>query len=148
MAGNTYFNLDRFVAAQASVYPYALNELHAGCKHGHWMWFIFPQLQGLGLSPMAELFGLPSLEHARQYLAHPILGPRLAECTRAVNALEGRSLEAVFGSPDHLKFRSSMTLFALAEYREHSLYREAIDRMCAGLMDEQTLSRLEVSTPA
>lgn len=148
MAGNTYFNPDRFVAAQAPVYPSALDELRAGCKQGHWMWFIFPQVQGLGRSPMAELFSLPSLEHARQYLAHPILGPRLAECTRAVNALEGWSLEAIFGSPDHLKFRSSMTLFALAESPKAGLYREAVDRMCAGVMDERTLSRLEVSASA
>ncbi len=107
------------------------------------MWFIFPQLRGLGRSSMADLFGLPSLNHARQYLAHPTLGPRLVTCTHAVNAVKGRSLNAIFGSPDDLKFRSSMTLFALAAGKDGEVFRQALDQWCEGVMDPRTASLLE-----
>src|SRR3712207_1394859 len=94
------FDLERFVTAQAPMFTTALNELKAGQKRSHWMWFVFPQLSGLGRSAMATLYGIGSLDEARAYLAHPLLGPRLVECTRAVLAIEGRSLHAIFGSPD------------------------------------------------
>jgi uncharacterized protein (DUF1810 family) len=106
------FDLNRFVIAQAPVFAAALDELKAGRKRSHWMWFIFPQLRGLGHSSMAEFYGISSLDEGRAYLAHPLLGPRLILCTETVLALQGRSLHAIFGSPDDMKFRSSMTLFS------------------------------------
>ena len=106
------FNLDRFVQAQDPVLAQVRAELWAGHKRTHWMWFVFPQLAGLGRSDTARYYALASLEEARAYLAHPLLGPRLIECTNLVNAVEGRSAHQIFGSPDDLKFHSSMTLFA------------------------------------
>src|SRR3954469_15042477 len=108
------FDLERFVTAQAPIFSAALDELKAGRKRSHWMWFIFPQLRGPGRSPTAEFYGLGSLDEACAYLAHPVLGPRLTLCTEARLAVQGRCLHAIFGSPDDLKFCSSMTLFALA----------------------------------
>lgn len=108
------FNLQRFVDAQARTYESALAELTAGAKRTHWMWFIFPQIAGLGSSSTARFYAIGSLEEARAYLAHPVLGPRLRACTAAVLAVEGRSAHEIFGSPDDLKFRSSMTLFGEA----------------------------------
>ena len=137
------FDLQRFVTAQAPVFKTALAELEAGHKRSHWMWFVFPQLRGLGVSPTAQAYGLASLEEARAYLTHPLLGPRLERCVRAVMATEGRSLHAIFGSPDDMKFRSSMTLFACAAGEPGALFREALDRYCAGRMDERTLALLE-----
>src|SRR3954470_2345249 len=107
------FDRERFVTAQAPVFATALAELQAGQKRSHWMWFVFPQLRGLGRSAMARHYGVGSLAEARAYLAHPLLGPRLIECTCAVLAIEGRPLHAIFGSPDDVKFCSSMTLFSL-----------------------------------
>jgi uncharacterized protein (DUF1810 family) len=106
------FNLERFVSAQAAVYEQVLEELRAGEKHSHWIWFIFPQMKGLGHSPQADHFGIGSLEEAVAYLRHPVLGPRLGQCTRLVTLVEGRTIREIFGFPDDLKFRSSMTLFA------------------------------------
>ena len=106
------FRLARFVEAQARNFADALAELEAGAKRSHWMWYVFPQLAGLGLSPTAEFYGIGSRDEARAYLAHPLLGPRLDATTRAVLSHPGRSLQAIFGSPDDMKFRSSMTLFA------------------------------------
>jgi uncharacterized protein (DUF1810 family) len=106
------FDLQRFVDAQASVYPQVVSELRAGRKRSHWMWFIFPQIAGLGHSAMARKFAIRSREEATAYLAHPILGPRLRECTDLVLAVENRSITEILGSPDDIKFRSSMTLFA------------------------------------
>ena len=106
------YNLQRFVNAQAPVYERVVAELRAGEKRSHWMWFIFPQPAGLGHSEMARRFAISSLDEAKAYLAHPVLGPRLRECTALVNAVNGRSIEDIFGYPDDLKFRSSMTLFA------------------------------------
>jgi uncharacterized protein (DUF1810 family) len=138
------FDLERFVTAQAPVFAAALDELELGQKRSHWMWFVFPQLRGLGHSSMAEFYGIGSLDEARAYLAHPLLGPRLMLCTQAVLAIEGRSLHAIFGSPDDLKFRSSMTLFSLAvaEVGE-SAFRQAMDRYCEGRADERTLALLQ-----
>ena len=108
------FHLERFVEAQDGVYERVCEELKGGKKRSHWMWFIFPQIRGLGRSPMAERFAIGSLEEARAYLGHAILGARLRECTGLVNAVEGRSASEIFGFPDDLKFHSSMTLFARA----------------------------------
>ncbi|MCX4198386.1 DUF1810 family protein [Methylobacterium organophilum] len=113
------YELGRFVAAQEGVYPRALAELQAGDKRSHWMWFVFPQIAGLGASPMAQRYAIGSLAEAEAYAAHPVLGARLRACTAAVNAVAGRSAHAIFGSPDDLKFRSSMTLFARAVPESH-----------------------------
>jgi uncharacterized protein (DUF1810 family) len=107
-------DLDRFVTAQADVYEQALAELTAGRKRTHWMWFVFPQIAGLGASPTAQRYAIASLDEARAYLAHPVLGPRLRECARALLGVEGRSARDILGHPDDLKLRSSMTLFARA----------------------------------
>ena len=139
------FSLDRFVTAQAPVFDRVLAELTDGRKRSHWMWFVFPQLRGLGHSSTAQFYGIGSLDEARAYLAHPILGPRLQQCTRAVLAVEGRSLHAIFGSPDDLKFCSSMTLFALAAEDPSSVFRSALDRYCEGRMDERTLTLLRTA---
>ncbi|MGB8209525.1 MAG: DUF1810 domain-containing protein, partial [Mycobacterium sp.] len=108
------FDLQRFVDAQARVYPTVLGELRVGRKRSHWIWFIFPQFAGLGSSPTAARYAISSLDEARAYLRHELLGPRLHECTQLVNAVQGRSIGEIFGSPDDLKVRSSMTLFARA----------------------------------
>ena len=108
------FDLKRFVDAQASVYRSVVEELRDGRKRSHWMWFVFPQLLGLGSSPMAVRYGISSLDEARAYLRHELLGPRLHECTRLVNQVQGRAIGEIFGSPDDLKLCSSMTLFARA----------------------------------
>jgi uncharacterized protein (DUF1810 family) len=141
------FDLERFVSAQAPVFATALAELTAGAKRSHWMWFVFPQLRGLGISPTAQFYGLGSLEEARAYLAHPVLGERLKRCTRAVLAVRGRALAAIFGAPDDMKFRSSMTLFARAAGEEGALFREALDRLCEGRRDERTLALLAGDAP-
>ena len=109
---NDQYDLQRFVDAQAPVYERVLAELRGGSKRSHWMWFIFPQLTGLGHSDMARRYAISSLEEAKAYLVHPVLGPRLHECTTLVNAVQGKSIEEIFGYPDDMKFRSSMTLFA------------------------------------
>jgi uncharacterized protein (DUF1810 family) len=140
------FNLERFVAAQAPIFPAALAELRAGRKRSHWMWFVFPQLRGLGRSSTAQFFGLGSLAEARAYLSHPVLGPRLTLCTEAVLAIQGQSLAAIFGSPDDLKFCSSLTLFSRADGGDTSVFRQALDRFCAGREDERTLALLEQGT--
>jgi uncharacterized protein (DUF1810 family) len=135
------FDLRRFVDAQASVYATALAELRAGAKRSHWMWFIFPQIAGLGVSPMAQRYAIGSPEEARAYLAHPLLGLRLCECTEAVNAVHDRSAHQIFGSPDDLKFRSSMTLFREAAPDE-PLFQAALDKYFGGAPDATTLERL------
>jgi uncharacterized protein (DUF1810 family) len=108
------FDLERFVSAQAAVFPQVLEELRAGEKRSHWIWFIFPQMKGLGHSPQAAYYGIGSREEAVAYLRHPVLGPRLRQCARLVTQVEGRAISRILGSPDDLKFRSSMTLFARA----------------------------------
>jgi len=132
------FDLERFVKAQAPVFDTALAELKAGEKRSHWMWFVFPQLRGLGQSSMAKFYGIGSLAEARAYLAHPVLGRRLKLCTEAVLAVEGRSSHEIFGSPDDMKFGSSMTLFARASADEPSVFRHALDRYCEGRPDPRT----------
>lgn len=111
---NDPYDLQRFVDAQAPLYSQVCDELRSGCKKTHWMWFVFPQLRGLGQSAMAYKYGISCQDEAEAYLQHPILGPRLRECTALVNLIEDRSIDEIFGFPDNLKFRSSMTLFAAA----------------------------------
>ena len=135
------FQLRRFVDAQAAVYPRVLAELTAGRKRSHWMWFVFPQIAGLGGSATARRFAIASLDEAAAYLAHPILGPRLRDCTRAVTAIEGRSATEIFGRPDDLKFRSSMTLFAAAS-DEAALFEAALNKFYDGEKDSLTLGRV------
>jgi uncharacterized protein (DUF1810 family) len=130
--------LDHFVAAQDRVYEQVLAELRAGRKETHWMWFIFPQLRALGRSPTAQKFGLADLHAARAYTFHPVLGPRLVECTRLVNHFSGRTALEIFGTPDDLKFRSSMTLFAHADPQEPA-FREALEKFYGGVEDPLTL---------
>jgi uncharacterized protein (DUF1810 family) len=136
------FDLERFVTAQNPVFDTALGELRAGRKRSHWMWFVFPQLRGLGRSSMAQYYGIGSLAEARAYLAHRVLGPRLDLCTRTVLDIEGKSLHAIFGSPDDMKFRSCATLFAIAAGEGDNPFRRALDRWCDGRLDEQTLTLL------
>jgi uncharacterized protein (DUF1810 family) len=137
------FDLERFVTAQTAVFPAVLAELQAGRKRTHWMWFVFPQLRGLGYSSMAAFYGIASLHEARAYLVHPVLGPRLDLCTRTLLELENGSLHQIFGSPDDMKFQSSMTLFALAAGDPVSPFYKALDRWCGGTLDPQTLRLLE-----
>jgi uncharacterized protein (DUF1810 family) len=129
--------LDRFVAAQAHVYPSVLEELRRGRKVGHWMWFIFPQIAGLGRSEMSRQYAIESLGEAREYLAHPVLGPRLRECAGVVLATSGRTAVDIVGSIDAMKLRSSMTLFHRAAPDEH-LFKYVVDRYFGGVLDPAT----------
>ncbi len=131
------FDLERFVQAQEPVMPQVLAELAAGRKRTHWMWFVFPQIAGLGRSAMAQRYALGSLDEARAYLAHPVLGPRLVRCVGLVNAVEGRTINAIFGSPDDLKFHSCMTLFALVQ-SEEAVFRQALAKYFGGKLDTAT----------
>jgi len=135
------FDLDRFIRAQAGAYPQAMAELRAGRKRSHWMWFVFPQLEGLGRSDMARRYAIGSLAEARAYLAHPVLGARLRESVEAVNALSDLTAHAVFGSPDDVKFRSSLTLFAQAA-PEEPIFRQALERYFGGEPDPLTVRLL------
>lgn len=137
---NDPFNLERFVEAQKPVYARVLGELRAGQKASHWMWFVFPQIQGLGGSPMAIRYAIASLAEARAYLGHPVLGPRLIECCEILDGLEGRSAEAIFGYPDVLKLRSSLTLFARAAGERDSVFDALLDKYYDGEPDPQTLA--------
>lgn len=137
----TGFDLDRFVAAQRTAYAQALAELEAGRKQSHWMWFVFPQMAGLGLSDRARFYGIDSAGEARAYLDHPMLGPRLVACTRAVLAHADRSAEAIFGPVDSLKFRSSMTLFETVASAD-APFGEALDAFYAGKRDPKTIGLL------
>jgi uncharacterized protein (DUF1810 family) len=134
--------LDRFLTAQKEgTYTTALEEIHNGRKESHWMWFIFPQLVGLGKSSIAKTYALADLQEARDYLAHPILGPRLIECTRAVWE-RPEPITEIFGHPDHLKFRSCMTLFAQAS-EAGSLFHIALHEKCNNTPDAMTLQLLD-----
>ena len=135
------FDLQRFVDAQAPVYPRVLAELRQGRKQTHWMWFIFPQIAGLGHSPMAQRFAIDSRAEALAYLGHGVLGSRLRECTALVNAVEGRTINEILGSPDDLKFRSSMTLFGAVS--SEALFAYAIAKFHGGVVDQQTMDLLE-----
>jgi uncharacterized protein (DUF1810 family) len=132
------FDLNRFVEAQARVYDEVLRELRAGRKRTHWMWFVFPQLRALGRSPTAKRFGIESLDEARAYLAHPLLGPRIRECTRLVAAIEGSGIEEIMGRPDDLKLRSSMTLFARAAADDDRDFTDVLSKFYRGEPDPAT----------
>jgi uncharacterized protein (DUF1810 family) len=134
------YALQRFVDAQDPVYRQVCAELAAGAKASHWMWYVFPQLKGLGRSATAEHFGIASKDEARAYLQHPVLGPRLRECTRIVLEVEGRTAAQIFGSPDDMKFRSSMTLFAAVA--DDPLFRRAIAKYFDG-DDQATIAMLQ-----
>jgi uncharacterized protein (DUF1810 family) len=133
--------LERFVEAQESIYPIVLAELRSGRKRTHWMWFIFPQMRGLGHSAMAQHYAIASRDEAAAYLAHPVLGPRLLQCCEIVSALEGTSAHRIFGSPDDFKFRSCLTLFA-AIAKDPAPFRAALDKYYAGQPDPATLDLL------
>jgi uncharacterized protein (DUF1810 family) len=135
------YDLDRFVGEQGHVYDGVLDELRRGRKTGHWIWFIFPQIAGLGQSAMSQRFAIESLDEARAYLAHPVLGPRLRECVEILLGIEGRSAEAIFGSIDSRKVRSSMTLFHRAAPDEPA-FAAVLDRYFDGVPDTLTDDRL------
>jgi len=138
------YNLNRFVDAQNSVYDDVRSELRAGQKTGHWMWFIFPQIQGLGKSETARHFAISSLAEAQAYLAHPILGPRLRQCASLVASIEDSSAEDVFGGIDSLKLRSSMTLFAQAT-PDNKIFLDILEKYFGGESDKMTLQLLQSS---
>ena len=141
MSKSDPYDLSRFVEAQDTVYRRVLTELGQGCKTSHWMWFVFPQIEGLGRSAMARRFAISSLEEARAYLQHRVLGPRIEECARLVCEVSGKTIHEIFGSPDDMKFRSSMTLFALAA-PERGIFDEALKKYFAGQKDPLTLDRI------
>ncbi len=139
--------LDRFIRAQAPVFEQVLAELRAGRKRTHWMWFVFPQIRGLGHSPTAQHYALDSLEEAEAYLRHPLLGERLRQCTRLVRDIDGRAIGEIFPDPDQLKFHSCMTLFARAAGHrtpppEDQIFRGALEKYFGGQEDPRTLERL------
>jgi uncharacterized protein (DUF1810 family) len=134
-------SLERYIKAQAPVYTRALAELKAGHKQSHWMWYVFPQIAGLGNSAMSHAFAIQSLEEARNYLAHPVLGARLRECCQTVMALDGKTAHEIFRSPDDLKFRSCLTLFAQAAPDE-SLFDDLLMKYFGGEEDPATLEVL------
>ena len=140
-ATNDPFDLQRFVDAQDRIYDTVVDELTAARKRSHWMWFIFPQLRGLGSSPTAVRFAISSADEARAYLAHELLGPRLRECARLVARIDGRSAEDIFGWPDDMKLRSSMTLFAHAA-DDNADFIAVLEKFYGGEEDPATLARL------
>jgi uncharacterized protein (DUF1810 family) len=141
MSATDAFDLERFVEAQAPVYGQVVRELQAGAKRSHWMWFIFPQVKGLGFSSMAERYAIGSRAEAEAYLRHPMLGPRLVECTHLMLQQDGMSAHAILGAPDDMKFRSSMTLFA-AVSEKGSPFERALAVFYEGQRDEKTVAHL------
>jgi len=141
MTARDPFDLQRFMKAQDPVFEQVRTELRQGQKQSHWMWFIFPQLKGLGNSPTAVEFAISSLQEATAYSHHPILGPRLRECTQLVNLVRGHSISEIFGYPDELKFRSSMTLFARAT-SANAVFSEALEKYFSGEPDPLTIGLL------
>ncbi|OEU60748.1 MAG: calpastatin [Desulfobacterales bacterium PC51MH44] len=135
-------NLQRFLSAQGDRLGSVMQELNRGKKWGHWMWYVFPQVQGLGRSPTSERYAIHSEDEAFAYLHHPVLGPRLLECTKAVNGHQNLTAEQIFGYPDYLKFRSCMTLFAKVAGK-NSPFSEALEKFFVGEPDTRTLSILE-----
>jgi len=135
------YNLERFIDSQNPVYDRVRSELRAGSKRSHWMWFIFPQIAGLGHSSTAQHYAISSLKEAEAYLQHPILGARLRECTQLVNDITGRTIEEIFGYPDDLKFRSSMTLFTRATV-DNGVFRQALQKYFDGADDPLTVKIL------
>lgn len=138
------FDLNRFVQAQAEDYEQALREITAGRKVSHWMWYVFPQLDGLGFSPMAKRYAIKSLDEARAYLAHPLLGPRLVACAEAALTVDGRTATQIFGTPDDLKLKSSATLFSAAT-PPGSVFERVLAKFYGGQPDERTLELLGVA---
>jgi len=136
------FDLDRFVTAQEKQYPAALSEIKNGRKESHWMWFVFPQIDGLGFSSLSKKYAIKSRREAVAYLHHSVLGPRLTEITEALLGLEGRSAPEIMGSPDYLKLKSCMTLFALVSH-EDSLFQRVLDKYFDGELDECTVDLLD-----
>lgn len=136
------FDLERFVRAQAPVYDTVLKELRAGRKRSHWMWFIFPQLAGLGRSEMAQRYAIASLDEAAAYLLHPVLGARLRECAALVLAVPGATVDEIFGHPDNMKFHSSMTLFSAVPGTD-PVFRANLDKYFSGAPDAPTMARLK-----
>jgi uncharacterized protein (DUF1810 family) len=138
------YDLRRFVEAQAGVYEQAYAELRAGEKRSHWMWFVFPQIRGLGSSPMAMRYAISSLDEAKAYLEHKVLGPRLRECAGIVCGIEGRTVKEIFGFPDYLKFHSCMTLFAAAEEAAgDQVFERALEKYFGGQMDQGTMKLIK-----
>jgi uncharacterized protein (DUF1810 family) len=137
------YNLDRFLRAQTGAYLQALGELHRGRKTRHWIWFIFPQIAGLGSSPTSRLYAINSADEARAYATHPVLGRRLIECSTAMLSHEGLTARAILGTPDDLKFRSSMTLFAAA-WPQEPVFAEALKQFFGGEADPLTLAQLGI----
>jgi uncharacterized protein (DUF1810 family) len=143
LSDDDQYNLERFVAAQdaGETFRQAIAELRQGRKTGHWMWFVFPQIAGLGHSPTSQLYAISSLAEARAYLAHPVLGPRLAECAEIICGVEDRSAEQIFGGIDAQKLRSSATLFALADPATQ-VFQRVLDRYFDGVPDPATEARI------
>jgi uncharacterized protein (DUF1810 family) len=135
------FDLTRFIHAQERDYEQAISEIRSGRKRSHWMWYIFPQFEGLGFSPTSRHYAIKSIAEAEAYLRHPVLGPRLLECVRATLGLEGRSASDVFGSPDDMKLRSCATLFASVSPTE-SIFEQILDKYFGGRRDEKTVELL------
>ena len=143
-AMNDAYDLQRFVNAQEAVYPQVVAELRAGRKQSHWMWFIFPQIAGLAFSAMAQRYAIRSRAEATAYLAHPLLGMRLRECTALVNAVTGKDIHSILGSPDDMKFRSSMTLFAKVT-PDNADFLAALDKYYGGEFDPATIAKLSAA---
>ena len=141
MSGADPFDLERFVSAQSGSYARALDELRAGRKRSHWIWFVFPEIRGLGLSPTSQHYGISGIDEARAYMSHPILGPRIVECAEALLALKGRTASAIMPYPDDLKLRSSMTLFERVA-GPGSVFSRVIEEYYQGHRDERTLELL------
>ena len=138
------YDLNRFVRAQGDVYPKALAELRRGRKESHWMWFIFPQFNGLGRSPSSKFYAIKSKDEAKAYLEHPVLGKRLSECSEALLRIKGKSAAEIFGYPDDLKLHSSMSLFASIS-KADSVFSQVLKQYFGGSLDEQTLNLMESS---
>jgi uncharacterized protein (DUF1810 family) len=139
------FDLNRFLNAQAGVYAQVVAELRAGQKRSHWIWFIFPQMKGLGFSSHSQFYGIGSLMEAVAYWQHPVLGQRLEECTRLVNQIQKQTIERILGTPDDLKFRSSMTLFSRAA-ADAAIFTQALDKYFGGKPDQLTLELLGINS--
>ncbi len=135
------FDLRRFVEAQAPVYDRVRDELRAGRKESHWMWYVFPQIAGLGQSPTSIFYAISSIDEAKAYLAHPVLGPRLRECAKLALDVEGRTAREIFGAVDEMKFRSSMTLFARVS-AEGNVFEYCLKKYFEGALDQATLAKL------
>jgi uncharacterized protein (DUF1810 family) len=146
MSTGDRYNLQRFVDGQGEIFDQVLRELRLGRKQTHWMWFIFPQLTGLGSSPMARRYAISSLEEAKAYFGHPVLGDRLLECTQLVTAARAQSVEDVLGYPDNLKFHSSISLFAHAS-NHHEIFGNALRKYFRSEYDQLTMERLRSPWP-